>query len=199
MLALADRSGALPKLQRIDADKVGQAGMENGPLGHGKGLQTPGQSESQGVESMNWTCVIAEQRLVELDANDVGYGHDREVESFFWIESGHGGDVRAVSSWRPERALFRSFPRDALLGVTRAFARAALGVRVSARWASIPDAASLFGGDRCVCGVCGQQAAGADDNIHPVVECDREFHDQILQRPVLQASVGVEFVIADIA
>jgi hypothetical protein len=41
---------------------------------------------------MNWTCVIGEKRLVELDADDVGYVHDREVEGLVGIEI---GDVRA--------------------------------------------------------------------------------------------------------
>jgi hypothetical protein len=46
---------------------------------------------------MNWTCVIGEKRLVGLDADDVGYVHDRKIEGFVWIEIGHGGDVGALS------------------------------------------------------------------------------------------------------
>lgn len=71
--------------------------MENSSLRHGIGLETPGKSQSQGVEAMNWAGVVGEKRLVELDADDVGYTHDRIVECFVGIEIGHGGHVGAVS------------------------------------------------------------------------------------------------------
>lgn len=84
------------KLQRINADEVGQAGVQNGSFGHRIGLETPGQSESHGAEAMGLACVIGEKGLVELDTDDVGYVCDGEVESFVWIEIGHGTDVGAV-------------------------------------------------------------------------------------------------------
>lgn len=84
-------AGSLPfsKPQRIDANEIGEAGMQNGSLGHGIGLETPGQGEGQGVEAMGLAGAVGVKRLVELDADDVGYVHHREVEGFDGIEGGH--------------------------------------------------------------------------------------------------------------
>jgi hypothetical protein len=64
--------------------------VENGSLGHGIGLETPGESESQGVKAMDFTSVIAVKGRVEIKPDHVGYVHHREVEGFAWIKIGHG-------------------------------------------------------------------------------------------------------------
>ncbi len=42
--------------------------MENGSLGHGIELETPGQGQSRGVKAMNLACVVGERRLVTIAA-----------------------------------------------------------------------------------------------------------------------------------